>query len=186
MQIIQKKYQFFTISYLKAAMAINTQVLLEMEIPDNYVESLPKVHYNKCFCSPRFCKLSAKVVSVSCLLQNGRSSLGDTIYKSITDERFDPEKFLSTIDLSLDHKILDLKNRIEASIVIWTRKMMMNKDAKSSWSSIVSLEKRELFEDRAKTLLLILKHRYPGVSQSELDISKIQYNHVRLFFTNEK
>jgi hypothetical protein len=30
---------------LKAAMAINAQVLSEMEIPDNYIESLPKVIY---------------------------------------------------------------------------------------------------------------------------------------------
>lgn len=29
---------------LKAAMAINAQVLSEMEIPDNYMESLPKVY----------------------------------------------------------------------------------------------------------------------------------------------
>lgn len=28
---------------LKAAMAINAQVLSEMEIPENYIESLPKV-----------------------------------------------------------------------------------------------------------------------------------------------
>lgn len=30
---------------LKAAMAINAQVLSEMEIPDSYIESLPKVLY---------------------------------------------------------------------------------------------------------------------------------------------
>lgn len=29
---------------LKAAMAINAQVLSEMEIPESYIESLPKVH----------------------------------------------------------------------------------------------------------------------------------------------
>jgi hypothetical protein len=29
---------------LKAAMAINAQVLMEMEIPEVYIESLPKVH----------------------------------------------------------------------------------------------------------------------------------------------
>lgn len=29
---------------LKAAMAINAQVLSEMEIPENYIESLPKVN----------------------------------------------------------------------------------------------------------------------------------------------
>ncbi|GLT71880.1 hypothetical protein SLA2020_438670 [Shorea laevis] len=92
---------------LKAAMAINAQVLSEMEIPDNYIESLPK---------------------------NGRASLGDSIYRSITVEFFDPDQFLSTMDLSSEHKILDLKNRIEASIVIWRRKMHQ-KDGKSAWGS---------------------------------------------------
>ncbi|MCD9558722.1 Rop guanine nucleotide exchange factor 12 [Datura stramonium] len=132
----------------KAALAINAQVLTEMEVPENYIESLPK---------------------------NGRASLGDSIYRSITDEYFDPDYFLSTMDLSSEHKILDLKNKIEASVIIWRRKMNA-KDGKSAWSSAVSMEKRELFEDRAETILLILKHRFPGIPQSSLDISKIQYN----------
>ncbi|KAL5707293.1 Rho guanine nucleotide exchange factor 8 [Ranunculus cassubicifolius] len=132
---------------LKAAMAINAQVLSEMQIPESYIESLPK---------------------------NGRASLGDSIYRSITVEFFDPDQFLSMLDLSSEHKILDLKNRIEASEVIWKRKMN-NKDSKSSWGSAVSLEKRELFEERAETILLLLKQRFPGLPQSSLDISKIQY-----------
>uniref|UniRef100_A0A803LEP4 PRONE domain-containing protein n=1 Tax=Chenopodium quinoa TaxID=63459 RepID=A0A803LEP4_CHEQI len=133
---------------LKAAMAINAQVLSEMEIPENYIESLPK---------------------------NGRASLGDALYKSITVEYFDPEQFFTIMDLSSEHKILDLKNRIEASVVIWRRKMT-NKDAKSPWGSAVSIEKRELFEERAETILIIIKQRFPGISQSQLDISKIQFN----------
>ncbi|CAL0332524.1 unnamed protein product [Lupinus luteus] len=132
---------------LKAAMAINAQVLSEMEIPENYIESLPK---------------------------NGRESLGELIYKNITVEYFDPGQFLLTMDLSTEHKVLDLKNRIEASIMIWKRKM--NKDCKSTWGSAVSLEKRELFEERAETILLMIKHQFPGLPQSSLDISKIQYN----------
>ncbi|KAK4361902.1 hypothetical protein RND71_017143 [Anisodus tanguticus] len=107
--------------------------------------------------------------------QNGRASLGDSIYRSITDEFFNPDYFLSTMDLSSEHKILDLKNRIEASVIIWRRKMNA-KDGKSAWSSAISMEKRELFEERAETILLILKHRFPGIPQSSLDISKIQYN----------
>ncbi|KAK9142615.1 hypothetical protein Syun_012015 [Stephania yunnanensis] len=133
---------------LKAAMAINAQVLSEMQIPDSYLETLPK---------------------------NGKACLGDTMYRGITDEFFDPGQILSTQDLSTEHKVLDLKNRLEASIVIWKRKMN-NKDSKSSWGTSVSLEKRELFEERAETLLIILKHRFPGIPQSNLDISKIQYN----------
>ncbi|KAI9107913.1 hypothetical protein K1719_021249 [Acacia pycnantha] len=133
---------------LKAAMAINAQVLSEMEVPENYIESLPK---------------------------NGRASLGDSNYRSITIEHFDPDQFLITMDLSSEHKILDLKNRIEASIEIWKRKMN-HKDGKSGWGSAVSLEKRELFEERAETILLFLKQRFPGLPQSSLDISKIQFN----------
>ncbi|KOM44515.1 hypothetical protein LR48_Vigan05g212000 [Vigna angularis] len=133
---------------LKAAMAINAQILSEIEIPESYIDSLPK---------------------------NGRASLGDSIYRSITVEFFDPDQFLSTMDLSSEHKILNLKNRIEASIVIWKRKMN-HKDGKSTWGSGVSIEKRELFEERAETILLLLKHRFPGLPQSSLDISKIQYN----------
>ncbi|XP_051147611.1 rop guanine nucleotide exchange factor 12-like [Andrographis paniculata] len=133
---------------LKAAMAINAQVLAEMEIPENYIDALPK---------------------------NGRASLGDGIYKSITEDFFDPDCLLSSQDLSSEHKILDFKNKIEASIVIWRRKMNA-KDSKSSWGSGVSAEKREVLEDRAETILLILKHRFPGIPQSDLDICKIQYN----------
>lgn len=109
--------------------------------------------------------------------QNGRASLGDAMYKSITDDFFDPDVFLSSVDLSSEHKILDLKNKIEASVVIWERKMN-SKDTKSPWGSAVSMEKREIIEDRAETILLILKHRFPGIPQSDLDISKIQCNRV--------
>ncbi|XP_039017559.1 rop guanine nucleotide exchange factor 12-like [Hibiscus syriacus] len=133
---------------LKAAMSINAQVLSEMEVPENYIEELPK---------------------------NGRASLGDAVYRSITVEFFDPDQFFSTLDLSSELKILDLKNRLEASIVIWKRKMTQ-KDGKSTWGSAVSFEKREQFEERAETILLIIKHRFPGLPQSSLDISKIQYN----------
>lgn len=90
---------------------------------------------------------------------------------------FDPVEFFDTMDLSTEHKVLDLKDRIEASIVIWKRKMN-HKDGKSSWSSVVSLEKRELFEERVETILLLLKQKFPGIPQSALDISKIQFNKV--------
>ncbi|KAL6616099.1 hypothetical protein ACP70R_038369 [Stipagrostis hirtigluma subsp. patula] len=133
---------------LKAAMAINANCLMEMSIPETYLEQLPK---------------------------NGRVSLGDALYRIITDVEFDPDVFLSTVDLTSEHKILDLKDRIEASVIIWNRKVH-NKDGKSSWGSAVSQEKREQFEERAQTLLLIIKHRFPGIPQSTLDIAKIQEN----------
>jgi hypothetical protein len=111
------------------------------------------------------------------IYQKGKTSLGDAIYRSITEDTFDPVEFLEGMDLSTEHKVLDLKNRIEASTVIWKRKMQ-TKDTKSSWSSIISFEKREQFEERAETILHLLKLQFPGTPQSQLDISKIQYNRV--------
>lgn len=104
--------------------------------------------------------------------------MGDTIYKSITDDYFNPDEFLKSMDLSTEHKVLDLKNRIEASIVIWKRKMH-HKDGKTSWGSAVSFEKREIFEERVESILFLLKQYFPGISQSALDVSKIQHNKVR-------
>ncbi|KFK26197.1 hypothetical protein AALP_AA8G215300 [Arabis alpina] len=133
---------------LKAAMAINAQVLSDMHIPENYIDSLPK---------------------------NGKTSLGDFLYKSITEESFDPDYFIACLDLSTEYKVLDLKNRIEASMVIWKRKMnLKEKDGKSQWGSSVSLEKRELFEVRAETILVMIKQHFPGLPQSSLEVSKIQ------------
>ncbi|KAK6158933.1 hypothetical protein DH2020_006247 [Rehmannia glutinosa] len=57
-QFLQKQKEAVN-QVLKASMAINAQILSDMEIPDNYIESLPK---------------------------NGRASLGESIYKSITVE----------------------------------------------------------------------------------------------------
>ncbi|XP_047336207.1 rop guanine nucleotide exchange factor 12-like [Impatiens glandulifera] len=157
---------------LKAAMAINAMVLAEMEIPENYIDSLPKVCiYNSNF---QILNCSYNLADYYSSFQNGRSSLGESVYRNITVDHFDPDHFLLSMDLTSELKILDLKNRIEASIVIWKRKMV-SKDNKA-WGSAVTLEKREQFEDRAETILLIIKHRFPGIPQSSLEISKIQYN----------
>ncbi|NP_001142126.1 uncharacterized LOC100274290 [Zea mays] len=134
---------------LKAAMAINANVLMEMEVPESYTESLPK---------------------------NGKSTLGDSVYRLITDDHFDPEELLRSVDSSDEHSIVDLKNRIEASAVIWQKKMTHNKDSKLPWGH--SHEKRGMFEGRAENVLLLIKHRFPGIAQSALDISKIQCNKV--------
>ncbi|KAJ4886611.1 Rop guanine nucleotide exchange factor 13 [Raphanus sativus] len=135
---------------LDSAMAINAEVLSQMEIPESYIDSLPK---------------------------KGRASLGDTIYRMLTLDMFDAEQFLLEMDLSSEHKILELKNKIEASVVIWKRKIVQ-KDNKSSspFSTNLSMEKRQLLEERAGTILFLLKQVFPVISQSTLDISKIQFN----------
>ncbi|MCO5572206.1 hypothetical protein L7F22_025958 [Adiantum nelumboides] len=148
---------------LKAAMAINTQILSEMETPDVYWDSLPKT---------------------------GRTSLGETIYRHITADYFSPEAVLCTLDLSTEHNAVEVANRIEAVIHVWryrrhpkqAQKLRKRGDqsARHSWNiakeNAPDSEKRALLAGRAESLLMCLKQKFPGLRQSLLDMTKIQYN----------
>ncbi|KAG8376965.1 hypothetical protein BUALT_Bualt09G0119200 [Buddleja alternifolia] len=145
---------------LKAAMAINNSALAEIEIPDSYLESLPK---------------------------NGKASLGDLIHRYINSDQFSPECLLDCLDLSSEHHALEIANRVEATIYVWRRKMnskplhsTLRSNSKSSWEIVKDFvsdaDKREVLADRAESLLLCLKQRFPGLPQTTLDMSKIQYN----------
>ncbi|XP_057980196.1 rop guanine nucleotide exchange factor 7 [Malania oleifera] len=145
---------------LKAVLAINSTALAEMEVPDTYLETLPK---------------------------NGRAGLGDIIYRYITSDHFSSEFLLDCLDLSSEHIALEVVNRVEASIYVWRRrthsKPIANSNrstAKSSWEMVKDLmvdgDKRELLAERAESLLLCLKQRFPGLTQTTLDTTKIQCN----------
>ncbi|XP_020228853.1 rop guanine nucleotide exchange factor 7 [Cajanus cajan] len=145
---------------LKAAMAINSTSLAEMEIPDTYLESLPKT---------------------------ARASLGDVIYRYITSDNFSPECLLACLDLSSEHQAIEIANRVEASIYIWHKKTnsrppgrTTRSGSKSSWEMlrelIVEGDKSETLAERSESLLLSLKQRFPGLPQTALDMSKIQCN----------
>ncbi|GLT93023.1 hypothetical protein SLE2022_108300 [Rubroshorea leprosula] len=145
---------------LKAAMAINGITLSEMEVPDSYLEALPK---------------------------NGRACLGDLIYRYITSDQFSAECLLDFLDLSSEHIALEIANRVEASIYVWRRRAHSKPPinptrsaAKSSWEMVKDLmvdgDKREFLAERAECLLLCLKQRFPGLTQTTLDTSKIQCN----------
>ncbi|XP_021295496.1 rop guanine nucleotide exchange factor 5 isoform X2 [Herrania umbratica] len=145
---------------LKAAMAINSISLSEMDVPDSYLDTLPK---------------------------NGRACLGDLIYRYITSDQFSAECLLDFLDLSSEHVALEIANRVEASIYVWRRrshsKPPINPNrstAKSSWEMVKDLmvdgDKREFLAERAESLLLCLKQRFPALTQTTLDTSKIQCN----------
>ncbi|KAL2336528.1 hypothetical protein Fmac_010974 [Flemingia macrophylla] len=145
---------------LKAAMAINSITLAEMDVPESYLESLPK---------------------------NARVSLGDVIHRYITSDHFSPECLLACLDLSSEHQAIEIANRAEASMYIWRKKtnskpasVSARSSSRSSWEMVkdlmVDADKRDLFAERAESLLLSLKQRFPGLPQTALDMSKIQYN----------
>ncbi|KAL7136376.1 hypothetical protein ABFS83_10G025700 [Erythranthe nasuta] len=147
---------------LKAAMAINNAALADMDIPELYLEALPK---------------------------NGKASLGDLIHRYINSDQYSPECLLDCLDLSSEHHALEIANRVEATIHVWRRKTnskplnhytTQRSNSKSSWEIVKDLvidaDKRELLASRAETLLLCLKQRFPGLPQTTLDTSKIQCN----------
>ncbi|KAE9620260.1 hypothetical protein Lal_00019448 [Lupinus albus] len=143
---------------LKAAMAINSSVLAEMEIPRAYIGSLPK---------------------------NGKACLGDIIYRYITADQFSPECLLDCLDLSSEHHTLDVANRIEAAVHVWrlkdSKKHSNSVKARRSWGGkvkglVANSERNHFLSQRAETLLQSLKHRFPGLPQTALDMAKIQYN----------
>ncbi|XP_022157678.1 rop guanine nucleotide exchange factor 3-like [Momordica charantia] len=140
----------------KAAMAINSTILAEMEIPESYVDTLPK---------------------------SGKASIGDTIYRYMySADKFSPEHLLDCLHITSEHEALELADRIEASMYTWRRKACLS-HSKSSWELVKDLmaetekgDKNTILAERAETLLLSLKQRFPELSQTTLDTSKIQYN----------
>uniref|UniRef100_A0ACD5VTX4 Uncharacterized protein n=1 Tax=Avena sativa TaxID=4498 RepID=A0ACD5VTX4_AVESA len=145
---------------LKAAMAINSNALAEMDVPEPYLDSLPKT---------------------------GRATLGEVMYRYITSDQFSPECLLDSLDLSTEYQALEIASRIEASVHVWRRKVTVKpvnglgrSVSARSWSMVkdmmVDTEKRELLAERAEGLLICLKQRFPALTQTNLDMSKIQYN----------
>ncbi|XP_045793847.1 rop guanine nucleotide exchange factor 3-like isoform X2 [Trifolium pratense] len=140
----------------KAAMAINSNILAEIDIPETYIDDLPK---------------------------SGRGSLGDTIYHYMyTADKFSPDRLLDCLKISSEHEALDLADRVESSMYTWRRKACLS-HSKSSWKEVKDLmddtdwkDKNYILADRAEALLFSLKQRYPELSQTSLDTCKIQYN----------
>ncbi|KAE8008844.1 hypothetical protein FH972_005317 [Carpinus fangiana] len=144
---------------LKAALAINSGVLAEMEIPSAFLETLPK---------------------------SGKTCLGDIIYRYITADLFSPECLLDCLDLSSEHHTLEIANRIEAAVHVWKQKNQRKhanhkKSRRSSWGGkvkglVADAAKNHFLAQRAETLLQSLRIRFPGLPQTALDMNKIQYN----------
>lgn len=117
--------------------------------------------------------------------QSGKSCLGESIYRYMcTGDKFSPEYLLDCLNITSEHEALELADRIEASMYTWRRKACMS-HSKSSWDLVKDLmadsdrsDKNHFLAERADSLLFCLKRRYPELSQTTLDTSKIQYNMV--------
>lgn len=109
-------------------------------------------------------------------------SIGESIYRYMsTTDKFSPEYILDCLDITSEHEALELADRVEAAMYVWRRKASMT-SSKSSWDMVKDLmadgDKNVTLATRAESLLLCLKQRYPGLSQTTLDSCKIQYDRV--------
>lgn len=115
------------------------------------------------------------------------------IYRYVSSEQFSSaDCLLDCLDLSSEHVALEIANRVEASMYVWRRRLhpkthfTQNRTAKSSWEMVKDLmsdggggdRRGELFAERAENLLICLKHRFPALSQTTLDATKIHCNKV--------
>lgn len=101
-----------------------------------------------------------------------------------TADKFSPDHLLEFLKISSEHEALDLVDRVESSMYTWRRKACLS-HSKSSWKKVKDLmadtdckDKNYILAERAETLLFCLKQRYPELSQTSLDTTKIQYNRV--------
>lgn len=99
-------------------------------------------------------------------------------------EKFSPEYLLDCLDMSSEHEALAMADRVEAAMYVWRRKAGAS-HGRSRWGAVKELvaddeeqDKNVMLAGRAESLLLCLKHRFPGLSQTTLDTSKIQFNKV--------
>ncbi|CAN1127518.1 Rop guanine nucleotide exchange factor 1 [Linum perenne] len=144
-----------TSQILKAAMAINNNVLAEMEIPNSYLDGLPK---------------------------NAEACLGEKIHGYLAADNFSPDSLLDYLDLSPEFTTLEVANRIEAASHTWNqkyhRKYIAGGVRSTTWTGKLKHEspKCKMLAARAENLLRCLRLRFPDLPQTSLDMSKIQHN----------
>ncbi|KAL9678791.1 hypothetical protein QQ045_016642 [Rhodiola kirilowii] len=138
---------------LKLAMTINTDTISDMEVPDSYVESLPKT---------------------------GRACLGDSLYRFIASDHFSLSRSFDCLDISAENVVSELVNRLEAAIIVWRKssqsRLVLASKRFTPKSPSFEAERMKLLAGRAEDLLRTLRQKFPNLSQSTLEATKIQCN----------
>lgn len=96
--------------------------------------------------------------------------MGDAIYRYMSaGDQFSPDHLLNFLNLSSEHEALEIADRVEAAMYVWRRKASMT-HVVSKWENVTELnadgDKNLILASRARSLLLCLKQRFPGLSQT--------------------
>ncbi|CAN1143969.1 Rop guanine nucleotide exchange factor 14 [Linum perenne] len=142
-------YQVF-----KAARAITSSILLEMQVPTVIKDALPK---------------------------SGRENLGEELYKLLTKDSASTEEMLNSLDLKSEHDVLEVVNKLESAILGCKERAQAGKKSPtrtSSWSSFNKDPMPEIDKvlvDRAEAIVQQLKARHLNLPRTFLEATKIQY-----------
>ncbi|CAI9094938.1 OLC1v1030775C1 [Oldenlandia corymbosa var. corymbosa] len=141
---------------LKAAKAINENVLNEMPIPDIIKDALNK---------------------------SGKACVGDELYRLLAAESIAAGNMIISLNLESEHSALQVINKLEAAIFVWKKTIAEqsgdSSPSRSSWSfskdPVSELDAIEFLLNRAELLRQQLKTRYLNLPPTFLDVIKIQY-----------
>jgi hypothetical protein len=119
-------------------------------------------------------------------LQSGKASLGEELYKCLFAESSSSDEILNSLNLKYEHCALEVINRLEAAIFAWKVKVTDHVSGKSpvrtSWSfikdSMSEMDKMELLLDQAEAFLHRFKIRFPNLTHTLPNVTKIQYGKV--------
>ncbi|CAO2820065.1 unnamed protein product [Amaranthus hypochondriacus] len=141
----------------KAAKAINENVLLEMPVPKDIQDALPK---------------------------SGRASLGEDLYKFVASGSNSTSEIIDCLKLRSEHEALDTINKLEAAALAWKERNReqikgIKTPVKPTWSFMkepnTEMNKIDSMLFRIDALLGQLKMKYPCLPHSFINVTKIQY-----------
>lgn len=141
----------------KAAKSINENVLLEMPVPKDIQDALPK---------------------------SGRACLGEELYKVIASGSSSTSEIIDCLKLRYEHEALDTINKLEAAALAWRKRIKeqvsdIKTPVRTSWpfmkEPVPEFDKVESLLFCVNALLCQLKMKYPCLPHTFLNVTKIQY-----------
>lgn len=171
---------------MKAVKSINEQILLQIPLPDAIRDALPKVR-PVCHSSPSFFFIIIIIWVPPVFRQSGKVGLGEDLERLVvSSELCSVEEIFRSLDLSSEHGVLDVVNRLEGAAFAWRERLSggVAKKGRRPWAAIAReggakpAAKIGVSLERAEALLHLLRDRFPNLPQTFFAVAKIRSNKV--------
>ncbi|CAA6672080.1 unnamed protein product [Spirodela intermedia] len=142
---------------MKAVKSINEQILLQIPLPDAIRDALPK---------------------------SGKVGMGEDLERLVSSELCSVEDIFRSLDLSSEHGVLDIVNRLEGAAFAWRERLSggVAKKGRRAWAAIARdggakpVAKIGVSLERVGALLYLLRDRFPNLPQTFFAVAKIRSN----------